>query len=198
MSTDREHFLQILAALPTPTPADAIVLFTGDHDARAPWAQFLFRAQHAPLILVTGGVDNPPYALHANEVRRWLIEQGVHPDRVIAEGDSTNTAESARAVCAIAKYHDWRRLLIATSAYHMPRVMLSLIRTLTVLERDTLVHCVPVVATAPWWGAVPGLETTRAELLDVEAAKIVEYQAAGDVASYAEGLAYLEGWEAAT
>jgi len=187
--TDRDTFCAVLSALPL-TRADAIVVLTGDGLTRVPTVVELFRQQAAPVILVAGGVDAPPFALPADRLRDELIRAGVHPDAVRVEPDSQHTAESAHAVCAIAKFHGWRRVLLVTSAYHMPRAMLSFVAALKALGLDEVVQIVPVAAVQPWCDA-----TDRLGLLHGEREKVTQY--AGDVASYDDGLAYLLRWERA-
>ena len=190
--TERETFTAMLAAQPR-LPGDAIVLLTGDGLSRVPTACDLIALYHAaPTMIVSGGVDAPPYALHARELRAACIERGIAPTRVIAETGSQNTAESARACVAFAREEGHARILLVTSAYHMPRAVLSFVAALGPAGFEWM-RIVPIPVVQPWFDA----EQRHHRLAD-EAAKVARYQASGDVASYADGIAYLDHWERAT
>jgi uncharacterized SAM-binding protein YcdF (DUF218 family) len=161
-----------------------------------PLTAALFKSGLAPGIIVSGGFNSPPYALWASTLAEALIEQGVAPDRIAVDEASRNTAESARYVVERARSQKWTRVVLVTSAYHMPRAFLSVVKALG----DTALHVVPAAVKAddaPWFTVLPGFDfATREILLDIEDDKITRYQASGDVASYEDGIAYLEKWEA--
>ena len=187
-TTDQLRFLTMLASLPL-VRADAIVLLTGDGVTRCDTALELLARQAAPTLLVSGGVNAPPYAVDAQTVRRHLIERGVNPSILLEpEMDSTNTRASAVNVCAIATLYKWRSILLVTSAYHMPRAVLSFVAAMQ--AQGAFLPIIPVAVSQPWYDA-----TDRLALLDGEFAKIDEYQSRGDVASYADGIAYLKRME---
>ncbi|MDX8402450.1 MAG: YdcF family protein [Mariprofundaceae bacterium] len=54
-------------------------------------------------------------------MRRWLIRFGVEPARIHAEISANNTWENAMLVRAMLKRAGVRRVLLVTSALHMPR-----------------------------------------------------------------------------
>lgn len=176
--------------------ADAIVVLTGDGTTRLPTAIELFRRGGAPAILVSGGVDDPPYARSAHDLVGILLEKGVAPDRLLCEDESQHTRESAEKVVDMIEEREWGRVILTTSSYHIPRAMLTFIQVLRERELHEVVHLVPVSTSNSYLFAVPaGLGKRRIQLVEVEAAKVAEYQAKGDVASYDGGLAYLEYWE---
>lgn len=187
MLTDRERFHALTAAQPM-TGADCVVLLTGDGLTRVPRAWDVVQKLGGPPLIVAGGVDAPPYCVGAANIKRELIACGFVPERVMVESSSQNTAESAVFVSAIAKQNAWKRIVLVTSAYHMPRAVLSFIRAMARVEHSFAI--VPVAVVSPWFESVEGVEATRLELADGEAAKTAEYQAKGDVASYAEGIEY--------
>lgn len=176
-------------------PADAIVVLTGDGATRLPTALELFRQGGAPKILISGGVDDPPYARTAAHLTGILIEKGVDPERLLCENDSQNTRESAEEVVEMAMAREWGRILLVTSSYHLPRALLTFVQVLSQWKLQDTIHVVPVPAQQYVFTVAPGLEQRRLALLEVEAAKVAEYQAKGHVASYNDGLKYLEYWE---
>lgn len=186
--TDALLFSTMLASMPV-VQADAIVLLTGDGMTRVPTVRYLLQNTVAPKLLVSGGVNAPPFAIDAQTIRRQLIEDGCNPTVLLEpEMDSTNTLASAINVCAIATLYQWRSILLVTSAYHMPRAVLSFVAAMA--RQDTVLPIIPVAVSQPWYDAVD-----RVALHHSEVAKIAEYQARGDIASYADGIAYLKRME---
>lgn len=174
--------------------ADVIVVLTGDGTSRLATAIELFRVGGAPRIMVAGGVDDPPYSIHADKLVGVLIDKGVDPERLLVEGDSQHTRESAELVLERAAEEEWGRILLVTSPYHLPRAMLTFIAVLKERGLDEQINVVPVPAAHPNFEVPPGLDCRRIDLVAQEVSKVALYS--GDVASYEDGLAYLEHWEA--
>jgi uncharacterized SAM-binding protein YcdF (DUF218 family) len=86
----------------------------------------LYRIRPKPII-VSGGHVNPfTPAKDENRIARdYLIRWGVPTDDVIGEGHSRDTFESAVEVGKILREKGWKRYLLVTSAFHMPRSMLA-------------------------------------------------------------------------
>ena len=84
----------------------------------------LYRAGKAPLIVLTGGnisflgKDELPEAAAARDV---LIEWGVPAAAIVVEDQSRNTEENASYTRRIVHARGIRRILLVTSAFHMPR-----------------------------------------------------------------------------
>ncbi len=178
--------------------ADAVVLLTGDGLTRVDTALALLRQQAAPTLLISGCVQAPPYAIDAAHLRREMIERGCPPSRLMdPETDSTNTRASLLNVCAIAKANQWRRILLVTSAYHVPRAMLSAVKACAETDMPDL-HVLPVAVVQPWEQFIDLSEhdsTDRASLWYTEREKCATYQAQGDIATYDAGLDYFARWE---
>jgi uncharacterized SAM-binding protein YcdF (DUF218 family) len=200
MISDRERFLAALLTGPL-TKADAIVLLTGDGETRVATAVGLFHAGAAPLIAVTGGVHAPPYCLKADAIAGTIYGKGIATDRVRIDVLAQNTRESAVNVIDTAVDERWLQILLVTSAYHLPRAMLTFIAELRARKLDETIRIVPVpCANQPWFVPVSiappiGIGLTRMALLADEFSKIDEYREFGHVASYRDGLKYLEHWE---
>jgi uncharacterized SAM-binding protein YcdF (DUF218 family) len=56
-------------------------------------------------------------------MRRLAIERGVTADAIHLTDVVTNTADEARALVQIAQEQGWKRVLLVTSAWHLPRAM---------------------------------------------------------------------------
>jgi uncharacterized SAM-binding protein YcdF (DUF218 family) len=83
----------------------------------------LFKSGQAKNILISGGAVFPAPGLpaEANIVRETLIDWGVPAENVIAEPSSRNTRENAVESLRIVREKNWTRVLLVTSAAHMPR-----------------------------------------------------------------------------
>ncbi|HEU4412596.1 MAG TPA: YdcF family protein, partial [Polyangiaceae bacterium] len=85
----------------------------------------LLRSGRARAAVVSSGPIEPagraPSEAHllAEQLERW----GVAPERLVVEPRSRNTAENARETAALVRARGFRRLVLVTSAYHMPRAL---------------------------------------------------------------------------
>jgi uncharacterized SAM-binding protein YcdF (DUF218 family) len=122
--------------------ADAIVVLSGGRvvppgeTAASEWIDAdrffggldLFRAGKAPLLIFTGGLV-PGTVSEGEFLAGHAKAMGVPPDAILTTGLVTNTAEEARAVgsllgerkAAAANQESSPRVLLVTSAFHMPR-----------------------------------------------------------------------------
>ncbi len=193
MSTDaREQFEREVLTHPQ-IQSDAIILLAGE-DAlfRAHTAMHLFSTGGGPFLVVSGGRHGPPRHVGAPEVRKYLIGKGVDPERIIVDDGSQNTREQAVAVVAMAVEESWHRIILVASSYHLPRAFLTFVKALQDAGATDAIQIVPMPART-FWGQPPlGCDATRRDLFATEREKIELYTE--HVASYEDGLAYLERW----
>ena len=176
--------------------ADAAVLLCGeDAGPRGAVAVSLLASQAVPLIVAAGGKHDPPRWLGAEDIQRELYAKGVMPGRVVLEADSTNTREQAVNVVRMAQSAGWTSLILVASNYHAPRAFLTFLKALADADLDGTIRLMSAPARAPWCQAPEGMRLTRWQLRLRELRKIEDY--ANHVASYADGMAYLERWESA-
>jgi len=119
-------------------PAEAIVVL-GGHTAggRLNWfepydrqtavtrtdsAALLYQADRAPLILLSGAALDG-WQSEAESMANKLMKEGIPPDALVLEEESFNTYENAVYSARILKDRDISRVLLVTSALHMPRAM---------------------------------------------------------------------------
>ena len=133
----RQHELRYppvpISSSPT---ADVIVLLGGDvglpvpprtesqlHGNRLLHAFRLFEASKAPLILVTGGNVFPQegFSAEATYSKAILAGWGVPDDAILTESKSRNTRQNALYSHQILSAQGIDRILLVTSAFHMPR-----------------------------------------------------------------------------
>lgn len=88
---------------------------------RALLAAELFRAGHADVVVVTGGVTRRGLPSEAEAAARVLEEAGVPRAAVQLEARSRTTRENASFTAALGPH---RAVLIVTDAYHVPRARL--------------------------------------------------------------------------
>jgi uncharacterized SAM-binding protein YcdF (DUF218 family) len=77
------------------------------------------------LIIVSGGRQpwNEGQAPEAAAMLEFLSDLGVSEERVLSEGRSRNTRENALEVRRLVSSRDLKRLILVTSALHMPRAI---------------------------------------------------------------------------
>jgi len=92
----------------------------GEASDRIRFAASLAREYPGAPILVSGGeaFDNGADSSEAQAMADLLVELGVSADRIVLESQSRTTAENA---AFIAQKAGGKRLLLVTSAFHMPR-----------------------------------------------------------------------------
>jgi uncharacterized SAM-binding protein YcdF (DUF218 family) len=126
----------------------------------------LMRQGKAPWLLLSGGkvsfnADDPapPEARSAAALAGRL---GVPPMRIVLSEAARNTAEEARALQEMAERRRWRRVLLVTSATHLPR-------SLATFRRLTDLTIIPVACDfqLPARGSM-GRPTLAGTLMDLQ------------------------------
>jgi uncharacterized SAM-binding protein YcdF (DUF218 family) len=187
-------FLAMLFTTP-PAKSDAIVCLCGeDAEPRYRTAYHAFRMGLAPLVVLSGGLHEPPQFIDAMHSYRALLGSpyGISPDKMMMEGGSRNTREQAVNMIDLALDRGWSKLILVASAYHLPRAFLTFVQALIEEPAAERIRIIPVPAHSASWEEKPaGMDSTRRELLTHERSKITLYQAISHVASYEDGILYL-------
>ena len=106
----------------------AAVLAGGEPSAslarRVRHAVRLWREGAVGHLLLTGGVGKHPPS-EAEVMRRLAERDGVDPSRIVLEEHATTTLESAAHCAPIIAAHGWRRVVLVTDRYHLPRTLLA-------------------------------------------------------------------------
>lgn len=117
--------------------ADAIVVFGAAEyvgrpspvfKARLDHAADLFRKGLAPVVITTGGAGADPKFNEGSVGREYLKSLGIPDDHLIAETQSTDTAESARRVSTIMHANHMNTCLAVSDGYHIFRIKQMLAR----------------------------------------------------------------------
>ncbi|MFQ5964060.1 MAG: YdcF family protein [Candidatus Scalinduaceae bacterium] len=103
--------------------ADAIVVLSGGEGMRIIKGISLFHKKTAPLIIMTGGSSSlfDQSLKSALLMKEVAMELGVPDGRIIAETESRNSRENALNTKQILDKMNVQRIMLVTSAFHMPR-----------------------------------------------------------------------------
>jgi uncharacterized SAM-binding protein YcdF (DUF218 family) len=112
-------------------PADTIVVFGAAEysghpspvlRARLDHAFDLYRQRVAPVVITTGGAAADPKFSEGGVGRDYLSKRGVPDNALIAETQSSDTAESARRVAVIMRTNGLHSCVAVSDAYHVFRI----------------------------------------------------------------------------
>ena len=89
----------------------------------------LMRQGKARLLVASGGrvsfTAGDPAPPEAHWARDLAVELGLPAGQILLNAQSRTTAEEARDIGALGRARNWRRVLLVTSAFHMPRSLAS-------------------------------------------------------------------------
>jgi uncharacterized SAM-binding protein YcdF (DUF218 family) len=91
---------------------------------RVIYALKLYKEDAADKILLSGGTiewQNSDPTSPAEDMADLLMLMGVPQEALVEQGISLNTAEDARFSAKIIQQNGWKRVILVTSAMHMPR-----------------------------------------------------------------------------
>jgi uncharacterized SAM-binding protein YcdF (DUF218 family) len=127
----------------------------GPSAARFERALSLYTSGRAPvLVLSAGGPRDPGQLGEGARLKEIAIRRGVPSEAVIVTRETLNTASEAKALAELSVRLHWKRVLLVTSAFHMPRAMR--------LFRDSAGEVIPVPVN--YQTSVPGLPLSSAAL----------------------------------
>jgi uncharacterized SAM-binding protein YcdF (DUF218 family) len=168
-------------------PADAIVVLGGILGPSTPeggipnWSDAverfeagvaLIQAERAPRLVFTGARRewNGRPTTEGEELRRLAIARGVAPEKILVTRFVDNTATEAAAVAELRKADGWRRVILVTSSWHMPRAAYQFRRAgvdcqpFPVDFRQDRTRSVQLLDFVPSAGAWQGTETALREI----------------------------------
>ena len=155
--------------------ADAVVCLEGDGQKRAKKALEIFKAKWAPIIVVSGGYDNPPFSIKADKMAEYLIKKNTPKEKIIIESKSKNTSEQAMEVMKIIKNNNWGKIILVASDFHQARAYLTFLRAMDNARIKIIIINAPA-KRGP----------LNADLTGEEFKKIKEYEKKGHTFSYSE------------
>jgi uncharacterized SAM-binding protein YcdF (DUF218 family) len=119
------------ASLEEIRPADAIVVFGAAEysghpspvlRARLDHAFDLYQYHVASVVITTGGAAADPKFSEGGVGKEYLLKRGVPENALIAETQSSDTAESAERVAVIMRTNGLRSCVAVSDAYHVFRI----------------------------------------------------------------------------
>jgi uncharacterized SAM-binding protein YcdF (DUF218 family) len=119
------------ASLEEIRPADAIVVFGAAEysghpspvlRARLDHAFDLYQHHVASVVITTGGAAADPKFSEGGVGKEYLLKRGVPENALIAETQSSDTAESAERVAVIMRTNGLRSCVAVSDAYHVFRI----------------------------------------------------------------------------
>jgi len=188
LMNDRERF-SILLGNQFQEKADVLFLAAGDGNNRVPYAAKLYTDGFTPLIAIVSNDTRYDYGSStSSDLAAELIKHGVPEDALYTEETAGNSKSESIRMIELAKEKGWKKLLLVTSPHHQYRIFLTWLQSM----RDAGLELVLINAPAPlpWFAENPW--GRRVDLLEEEWKRIEDYQRKGDIASFADGIAYLE------
>jgi uncharacterized SAM-binding protein YcdF (DUF218 family) len=134
-------------------PADAIVVLTGASDARLKEGMRLLERRKGQRLFISGVNREVKRAelLNVTEGSRRLYECCVDLGY-----EAENTVGNAREIADWARGHDFYKLIVVTSDYHMPRSLLELKADMPDAEFVAFPVQSPDLDTRKWWKSPKG------------------------------------------
>ena len=111
--------------------ADAIVVFGAAEYAGRPSPVFRARLDHAfelfrngvaPVVITTGGAAADPHYSEGGVGHDYLMGRGIRESSLIAETQSSDTAQSAERVAVIMRANHMQSCVAVSDAYHVFRI----------------------------------------------------------------------------
>ena len=174
-----------LAVADPPAAADVIFVFGSQAFAVPARAADLYRAGHAPLVLVSGRYGRMTRgrfaATEAEVFRDRLVQDGVPPESIVVEPDAGNTLENVRfGLTALHRRGvTVRRALLVAKPFVMRRCAATFARQAPDIEVRC---CPPTTSLAASIDRAPDVFAAR---LAAELDRLDRYAAAGDIAPQA-------------
>lgn len=144
--------------------ADAIFVFAGTVSERPLEAAELYHSGYAPRIVITRAVvEQAILEVRRRGVRipteydsnREVLRQLRIPDAALVTPEFVhdNTAEEARTLRELALAHDWRRVIVVSSKYHLRRIAIATRRQLRGTDVEILARGSRFDRAVPerWW-----------------------------------------------
>lgn len=114
-----------LSSVPiNPSPADLIVLLSGDAGARSLQGVALYKRGYGKRILLTGLEDGETSTqqIYLNWRMQFLISSGISKDNILFEARSNNSWQEAQNTFVLMKQNRWRSVIVVSDPPHLRRL----------------------------------------------------------------------------
>ena len=187
MITDREKIIAIVDN-DCFKKSDAAILLEGDGFFRFRKAVELYKQGMVSQIVFSGNIIDKDYGSYPfEEIKPFIMQEGVSEDVLIHENKSLNTRQQAIEVVKMAMEKGWKKLALVASHEHQYRAYLTFLRVVLDTNSKIVLYNTPV-RNLNWfidsgWG-------TRFDRLTAEFDRIERYSAMGHLASASEVVEY--------
>ncbi len=187
MITDRETIMAIVDN-DCFQESDVAILLEGDGFFRYRKAVDLYKQGLVKKIVFSGNIVDKDYGSYPfEEIKPYILEQGVLECDVIHEDKSLHTKQQAVEVVKMAIDNGWKRLALIASHEHQYRAYLTFLREVLDTKSGIILYNTPV-RKLNWfidsgWG-------TRFDHLSAEFERIERYTAMGHLANAKEVIEY--------
>ena len=187
MITDREKAIAVIDN-DCFTKSDIAVLLEGDGFNRFQKAVELYKKGMVKKIVFSGNVIDHDYgSFPFEEVKPFILEEGVPETDIIHEDKSYNTREQAVEVISMAEKNGWVKLALVASHEHQYRAYMTFLREVLDRKNGIILYNTPV-RNLNWfvdngWGV-------RFDRLSAEFDRIERYSRTGHLATFQEVIDY--------
>ena len=187
MITDREKIMAIVDN-DCLEKTDAAILLEGDGFFRFKKAASLYNEGMVSRIIFSGNIVDKDYgSFPFEEVKPYILREGVPEEALIHEDVSRNTREQAVEVVRMATANGWKKLALIASHEHQYRAYLTFLREVLDTKSGIILYNTPA-RNLRWfidsgWGV-------RFERLIAEFDRIEKYSAMGHLATADEVIEY--------
>ncbi len=189
MITDREKVLAIVDN-DCLTPSDAAILLEGDGFFRFKKAVCLYKEGLVKKIVFSGNIIDRNYgSFPYEEVKPYILKEGVPEGDIIHEDISRNTRQQAIEIIRMSKERGWGKIILVASPEHQYRAYLTFLREVLDSDNKLILYNAPA-RNLKWfvdsgWG-------NRYDRLSAEFERIERYSAIGHLANAKEAIEYQE------
>ncbi|MBW2963442.1 YdcF family protein [Candidatus Woesearchaeota archaeon] len=180
--------LQVLIDNEKITKCDAIICLEGDGLERLKFSAKLFKEKLAKTIVLSGGLENPPFSITAEKAAKELVKMGVPMKNIVIENKSQDTYQQGKEAMKIIKRNKWQKVILVASHFHQLRAFLTFLRTMQEARLKVQIFNLPY-REAKWFGKT-ALGKTRFELLTEEFKKIIQYRKKGHLVDVKKAITY--------
>lgn len=187
MITDREKAIAVIDN-DCFTKSDVAVLLEGDGLNRFQKAVELYKKGMVNKIIFSGNIVDRDYgSFPFEEIKPFILKEGVPESDIIHENKSLNTREQAVEVITMAEENGWIKLALVASHEHQYRAYMTFLREVLDRKSNIILYNTPV-RNLNWfvdhgWG-------TRFDRLSAEFDRIERYSQMGHLASFKEVIDY--------
>lgn len=169
--------------------SDAVVCLEGDGYNRINQTAKVYNQGLSKCIVVSGGLDNPPFCLPAELLAKKLYEKNIPKDKIIIEKNSQNTQEQGVGIMKMVKEKNWTKIILVASHYHQPRAYLTFLKAMKDAEIEIQIFNSPARELS-WFSQTSWKGLSRLQMIEDEFNKIDEYTKKFHLISIEEAIKY--------